>query len=365
MNNIEFIDEIKKYKQKFIYGAGVVAYGVYAYLTELEDVTIDAFVVTSKDKEETLAGVEIIGLDELCSAENAFFIIATPEVYHDDIKQLLTHRGFINYICVDYKLEYSLMGAYLCEKKNILLTEDVSVNSNKNTNLLAKDDCRILMAISHRDKKLRTKYTPSEWVKKIQVGASLTDERITELTDCCGFNISEQNGLYGELTAAYYAWKNMKFPIIGLFHYRRVLEIENWMLNEIKQGNIDVILPLPFVCYPDTKGQYGRYLLDEDVEIMWDVLRELSPDYFEAAKEVLSDKYLYNYNMLVARWEVFDAYCNWMFPILQEICARCESIRRERLDRYIGRVGEVLTSIYFLVNKNKWNIGHARKRWLV
>lgn len=356
------LNTLKQYRRKYIYGAGVVAYGVYAYLYEVENVNIDAFVVTSNKEERKIADVDVLEFQNVKSGEDVFWIIATPEVYHNEIKVTLEKQGFFTYVCVDYELEYSMMGKYLQTKCNIVLMENVKPS---HTFSCEENDCQILMAVSHNDKALAKSYTVSDYVNRIQVGAALTNQRIAELTDCAGINISEQNALYGELTATYYAWKNMRCSIIGLFHYRRILEIEDWMLYEINKRNIDVILPLPFVCYPNTKGQYGRYLTDEDIEIMWDVLKEFSHDYYERSREVLEDRYLYNYNMLVARWEVFEDYCNWMFPILQEICVRCESLNIDRIDRYIGRVGEVLTSIYFLVNKKHWNVGHTRKRWLV
>ena len=69
--------------------------------------------------------------------------------------------------------------------------------------------------------------------------------------------------------------------------------------------------------------------------------------------------------MLIAKKEVFNDYCEWLFPMLEEITDRCEKIQRERMSRYIGRIGEVLTSLYFLINDKKWKITHAPKIWRV
>ena len=50
---------------------------------------------------------------------------------------------------------------------------------------------------------------------------------------------------------------------------------------------IDVILPLPFVCYPDASGQYGRYLMPEDIYVMHEVLQEFEIDKMPEIERIL------------------------------------------------------------------------------
>lgn len=355
---------IKNADKLFIYGAGVVAYGAYEAIDMLCEKRIDAFIVSdSVEHKKSLAGVAIKRVsEELFDGERNFVLVATPEEYHAQIADMLKVNACKNFAFLTSYLEYCLMGEFLKKTEGIRCIEDEETVFDTEEAIL---DACIYMAISHNDKKLVKTYDEESFVKKIQVGASLTDTVLTgaDLFDNVGENISAENPIYGELTATYHAWKNDSHDIMGLFHYRRVLNVTEEQLRILGTDKADVILSLPFVCYPDASGQYGRYLNQEDIEVMLEVLREKCPKSYEAITTVLNDKYLYNYNMLIAKKEVFEDYCAWMFPLLAEITKRCEEVSRERLPRYIGRIGEVLTSVYFMINEKKWKIVHAEKVW--
>ena len=62
----------------------------------------------------------------------------------------------------------------------------------------------------------------------IQVGKVLhPDLNLGYQPDNDGENISEKNPYYSELTAIYWAWKNLKADYIGLVHYRRYLGMKH------------------------------------------------------------------------------------------------------------------------------------------
>lgn len=63
-------------------------------------------------------------------------------------------------------------------------------------------------------------YTP------IQVNAQKNKD-LGYLKDNEGDNISFKNNNYCELTAMYWAWKNLSCDIIGINHYRRILGIKS------------------------------------------------------------------------------------------------------------------------------------------
>ena len=293
--------------------------------------------------------------------------MATPEPYHAEIKSILNNLAFSNYICIDSHMEYRVMSQYYRKRNRFKLLEDcIPINAN-NEECIYKElfDVKILMAKCHVDPKILGEYNFNDWVVPIQVGAALTDKRISELTDDTGVSISEKNRNYCELTATYWAWKNLESKYKGICHYRRVFSINEKELYAIKNCDIDVVLPLPFICNPDASGQYRRYIKDADLELVKIALKELYLDYFIALKEISKKPYLYNYNMLIAKRAVFDKYCEWMFPILKRIEELSDIKNGKRNDRYIGYIGEILTALYFLYNKDNLNVVHGEKKWLI
>ncbi len=361
MEKKQLFEILPQCKEACIYGAGVVAYGAYKAVRELYHIRISCFLVTStKDQLEQIDGIPVLALSEAPQDFiNGPILVATPEEYHRDIVRILEEKGSGSYCLLDSHNEYLLMGRYLKKVKNVQLIEDLQTDGKQD----GLDGIGIYMAVSHMDKPLTGTYQEKPWVKKIQAGAALTKIRIADITDEGADSLSMQNSLYCELTASYSIWKYDSCDVTGMFHYRRILDVTEEQLHLLKAKRLDAVLPLPFVCYPDASGQYGRYLMPEDVRAMRQTLQEYEPENMPEIDSILRSPYLYNYNMLIARREVFEDYCGWMFPLLEKIADRCEKEDRKRLPRYVGRIGEVLTSLYFMMDKQKWKIAHAEKIW--
>lgn len=362
--------QIEKAEGLIIYGAQVVAYGVYVAIKEVAGRIPNAFVVSSIDNNPlNIDGIPVTEFNENISS-SSLVIVATPEIYHENIKNKLKQLGIGKSLYVDTHMEYLIMSEYFRKMDRFTLLEDISsLKYNESMQLSERDKTlsgvNMYMAKFHRDPILIGNYHIPSWIQPIQVGAALTDNRIAGLQDNTGDNISLKNPNYSELTAMYWVWKNRSDEYMGICHYRRMLVLDNNDISKIKQNHINVVLPLPFVCYPDTSGQYGRYITIEDQEKMFLALKEVSADYYELAKQILKEPYLYNYNMFLADYQTYCDYCSWLFPILKRAEELCESEGRVRKDRYIGYFGEVLTAIYYLSNINNLKIAHVEKRWMV
>lgn len=240
---------------------------------------------------------------------------------------------------------------------------------------------RVFMAKFHKDKPLQNTADIPKWLCPIQAGAALTSERVAESLDSSGENISYKNPNYCELTVLYWIWKNClaqnssignsdmdSYPAFdtgadvryyGLFHYRRWLDINDTDIHRLAENDIDVILPYPTIHEPDIREHHMRYIKETDWNALLQALQELAPKYYQAYAQIFSQEYLYNYNILIAKAEVLNDYCAWLFPILERVEELSVPKGSERADRYIGYIGENLLTLYFMYRKDDLNIVHT------
>ena len=202
------------------------------------------------------------------------------------------------------------------------------------------------------------------FLSPIQVGAALSPERFPGfLYDDAGENISAQNRSYCELTAQYWAWKNLTADYYGFFHYRRYLypdrkakqpyRIEASPTSELLARldydrlpelipQYDLILPMgedmriPVIEHYAKASHHHR----EDLELALKILLDTHPEYRRAAETYLSGSKCYFGNIFIAGREVFQAYCGWLFPLLAEFDRRADLMGRgpqeQRVDGYLA-----------------------------
>ena len=158
----------------------------------------------------------------------------------------------------------------------------------------------------------------------VQAGAA-RHARLAYAGDDTGENISDKNDLYCELTALYWAWKNLEADAIGLCHYRRYFRqpgakrpadeaaLEK-LLNEAP-----VILPVKRNYWIETgESQFVHAHGTEPLETLKAVLRERFPAYLPAFERSMARTAGHRFNMLLMRKEQLDAYCGWLFDVLFE-----------------------------------------------
>lgn len=187
----------------------------------------------------------------------------------------------------------------------------------------------------------------------IQSGCALTDKRIAELADDTGDNISQRNPSYSELTALYWVWKNQKSKYVGWRHYRRMLAISDDELEQCMAEGIDVIMPEPMELSEDIAQQYIEATTADTWFTMLQVLQKRHPDYYRAAQVTFKRNLFFPFCMGIWSWKYFDEYCNWLFPILDEVYEMIGEKQDVYINRYIAFLAERLHSLYFIVNGSK------------
>lgn len=356
-----------------IYGAQAIALGTYEAVHNLYPVRkISCFLVSERGNNPTqLAGIPVLELktyiENLSEDEkkNIEILIATPENVMSDIEALLDEYGLFCHVRLTSTRFAQLMSFHNVCDKDFMPLSALPVGYHK-------ANMHVFMAKFYKDKPLSTEYHMPEWITPIQVGSSLCTERVANILDSDGVNISGRNVNYSELTALYWMWKNRlihKSPddvmeYYGLSHYRRILELSEDDVLRLADNDVDVILPYPMPYEPDIEEHHKRYLKEEDWNAVLMALEEVQPSYAKKFGGVLKQKYLYNYNIIIARKKVLEEYCKWLFPILERVEELSIPKGMDRKDRYIGYIGETLETLYFMVNSDRLNIKHSGCKFL-
>ena len=156
----------------------------------------------------------------------------------------------------------------------------------------------------------------------LQVGFN---DKIAELRDNTGDNISEWNPLYAECTGTYWIWKNHPdLKYVGQTQYRRRLEFpEDENFDDIF-SRYDVITMTPlFFAGTSVQFFYGYCHNPEDMSTAEDIVKTLYPDMTDSWNKYLKteSRILYS-NGFIMRAEDYDRYCSFLFSVFEEFKKR-------------------------------------------
>ncbi len=284
-------------------------------------------------------------------------IVAFGAKYQEVAAQYLREHGFSNVQFFDAIMDNNLKKSFF---KKIFAMEgrEFSLIDDEKTVL-------VYMAKNIIDKPLKNKSIyASSHIVPIQVGASMTDKRIADITDNTGDNISKRNRHYSETTALYWMWKNAEADYLGLCHYRRIWKELDKIAEKLQNFVTDVVLPMPSWMEPSVMEGHLKHYTPDVWPTMMEVLRRSSPEYHDAAQKIYDGNILYACNMLIAKRHVLNHLCSWMFPIVMEVEERIGDLSDSYRNRYCGFCTEQLITLYFLYNKQNWRITHAEKIFL-
>jgi len=223
----------------------------------------------------------------------------------------------------------------------------------------------------------------------IQVGAALTDVHFPGfLHDDTGGNISEKNHSYCELTAQYWAWKNIEADYYGFFHYRRYLypkagtkrpyRIERKptpaLLDRLGYEKFadliqryDLILPKGENMYVPVREHYASapFHHGKDLALAEQIVRERHPEMAAAVEGYLSGTVCWFGNIFIMKRKIFHDYCAWQFPILEEFDRRADvsgyTTQEQRVDGYLA---ERLLGIYAAYHRELKNLELPRVHFI-
>ncbi len=352
------IDEVKKSKSYVIYGAQVIAVGAREAITHLTGIKPTCFAVGKPvgktcfpmGNPDEIDGIPVVGIDEIST--DTFIVIGVTELIQQEVIPYLDEHGYKNYYALTQYEEHLLMSEYYKSVGLFPLIDDLYNTVSQSVDFVMYE------VRNDKDKPLSFHPDLFLYEKPIQAGAALTKKFVADVKDNIGVNISVKNRMYCEMSAVYWIWKNKSHDWIGIEHYRRHLLVKPEMLT----ADVDVIMPLPYICYPNEMAQFLRFTTENVKEALFSALEKLYPGEFETYKKILYGKYQYTYNLMVARKPVFDDYCQWFFEITEFMEENYTSEVPELVEtRAFSYVAEVLTNLYFMYHQKDLRIRHVEK----
>lgn len=206
----------------------------------------------------------------------------------------------------------------------------------------------------------------ANYVIPVHAGACAAEKHVdTALRDDTGENISHKNKHYAELTALYWIWKNADDSMLGLCHYRRLWspfmtpysEPIIWAPPTLAQdilsvdpiGRIfqceltfaDILVPLPVQFDRSLEQQFYYHHRVEDWAAAMDAIDAVYPQEGPSARKFFAQSRLfYGYNMFIAKKQVFQSYCSWLFPLIEEMERRITPSEDPYQSRVFGFISE-------------------------
>ncbi|MGM0123410.1 hypothetical protein IGI37_000776 [Enterococcus sp. AZ194] len=161
--------------------------------------------------------------------------------------------------------------------------------------------------------------------------------------DDSGDNISEKNENYCELTAMYWAWKNLDADYIGVVHYRRFFMSRDNKNNIAPKeellslfNEVDVLLPKKRNYFIENMWSHYKHNHNiQDLIKTKGIIERKYPEFLASFEKVEKQKSSHRFNMFVMRKEMFHEYAEWLFDIL---FALEEEIDTSEYDPYQKRV---------------------------
>ncbi len=220
----------------------------------------------------------------------------------------------------------------------------------------------------------KAKIVANEVYRPIHTGKANSTLELGIEGDNGGDNISTRNPNFSEMTAHYWGWKNLKdLDYIGLCHYRRYFDFKisshiravttitesEFGDNKVIIPNIDkltqdydIILPKAVTISESISSHYMSCHIPEDFFLLERAILELYPNYAASIDRVFhkSNKMLL-YNMFICKWQLFDNYSKWLFPIFDLLDNNIEFSSYPYQKRVYAFMSERLLQLYCYHNK--------------
>lgn len=190
--------------------------------------------------------------------------------------------------------------------------------------------------------------------------------------DYDGDNISDKNLMFNEYSGFYWLWKN--YPLkdyIGMNHYSRYYSCFDNLpdINAIFKDK-KIILNDPVKLKWDGKEYDNRTWYEEwhnvkDFDLLKDIIKDLFPEYMDGWEKMEKSHVCYNSSMFIMKKDDFLKYCEFIFPILDEIRVRRGFYNSDDCRKYVEAHKEEYIKprhLYYNVEMQARIVGYLAER---
>ncbi len=405
-----------------IYGAHLVALECYRELCRRvgTDKVVGFAVSDMKDNPSELAGLPVKSISEYTEyAGKCKVVIAMPQKYHEAVEEGARELGFDDFRRISLeemseikgerlvsecapKLPFKLSkssndpswldayadGAagnirckyptlfYLDDETSVLKSSELydafqkelggiqEITDSAETHDVVSDTMKIYMVFGENEIDFVEKTIFEPWVCPLQINSHNASRKIGDRHDDeVEDSLSDRNNYLAEMTGAYWVWKKgdgRKYK--GLCHYRRHFVLKPGRIATACDTDTDVIFSTPRFVPGGIRGMFTAEtpVKEAVVENMLKALEKCAPNDRREFEEYLDNRLYFPNNMVIAKSELYDEYCEWIFPILLRMHETdIETGYGHENDRHIAYAAELLTSYYFIKRKNEMKIKYT------
>lgn len=366
--NRHWMTQIMNASKIYIYGAGDMGRALKKCIEDTPfQKKIAAFIVSDiAGNSNCVDDVPVMEIQSLEWNTDDLVLIAVHEKYLYDIMKKVQEYKINNVLTVSFDSDLwgEIRDIWFQKHLDKIVIPYYRLKKDDYGNESLAKSIHIYVVKSAYDKKLKREEYENKYELPIYVGAHYAESKSVNNRDDVGDNISEKNPKYCELTALYWIWRNDFSDIVGLSHYRRKFALCEQELEDFAKSNIDIAVTIPVLNFDGVKQQYAKNHYEKDWNILLEGIQKLCPQYLQSAEEVGQGIYYYAYNMFIARREFVNAYCEWLFPIL-EYCEQQIGEKEDRYqNRYIGFLAERMLTIFLNYHKQDYKVCIVDKHFL-
>lgn len=192
----------------------------------------------------------------------------------------------------------------------------------------------------------------------LHVGHAGAKKDFGYIGDDTGENISDLNCYYAELSGVYWVWKNFhSADYVGICHYRRFLTDENgYAFTEKEYEDIlnkyDVITTKQLELPNSYRFGFGAHHNVRTLDETGAIIKERYPEFYDTYVTLANQNKTYFGNLMVAKKELYDEYCTWLFSIFFELQKRIDlTFEDDYHKRVFGFISEFLLYVWVTAKK--------------